>query len=237
MAAANYCLRGDLSDEMQVTDPNEDARLDRAITDASRVVDAWANQRPGTFAPQTLTRVFDVGRPGFTNIPGSGGGGGSGTSNTPGWDGAWGWAWGDHSSYELPVLPLTSVSALASDADGDGVYETIWTPTTHFLLWPRNQEVKRRIDRNAVSGGPFFPHGQARVQITGTWGILEDSQTPTPIRRATLLLAMIYYRRPSNAPNSQGLGGAAVQIGYTDVDIAAILWRVAGKYKEQIYGA
>jgi hypothetical protein len=213
MVAALYCLRGDLSDEMQVTDPNEDTRLDRAITDASRVVDIFCRQRPGTFSPQTLTRLFD--------IPGSGL-----TIRRPLSDNSKGWF------ASLAVPPLISITTLKTDDRGDGSFVTTWTAGTDYLLSPRNQETKRRIEINGDTGRYGFPQGQNRVQIIGSWGIVEDGITPYPIRRATLLLAMIYYRRPTNASNSQGLGGAGIKIGYTDIDIAAILWEVAGAYRE-----
>jgi hypothetical protein len=223
MVAALYCMRGDLSDEMQVTDPNEDPRLDRAITDASRAVDAFARQEPGTFAPQTLTKLFDV--------PGSGLTGMGLTTRTPLSDNSKGW----YQSFRVP--PLLSITSLSTDDNGDGSFETVWASPTDYLLTPRNDEVKRLIEVNQDHGRYGFPQGQNRLQIVGSWGITEDGATPYPIRRATLLLAMIYYRRPTNASSSQGLGGAAIQIGYTDIDVAAIIWSVAGKYRDQWLGA
>lgn len=223
MTLANYCLRGDLSEEMQVTDPNEDARLDRAITDASRAVDAFCRQEPGTFAAQTLTKVFDVWG---TRLEGYWGSNRAHlTDNSRMW------------TMSLDVPPLLSVTTLSTDENSDGIYDTLWTSVTDYLLYPRNAEVKRRIDTNSDTGRRGFPNGQAKVQIVGSWGITEDGATPLPIRRATLLLAMNYYRRPSTASTSQGLGGAAVQIGYADIDVAAILWEVSGKYREQWIGA
>lgn len=224
MAAANYCLRGDLSDEMQVTDPTEDARIDRAITDASRTVDAFCRQEPGTFAPQTKTKIFDVSPVTISS------------TLTHTWRGLGSFSYMG-STTSLYVPPLLSVTSLSTSSALDGVYDTVWTPNTDYLLWPRNHEVKRRIDTNQSTGKRGFLQGEERVQVVGSWGITEEGQTPLPIRRATLLLAMIYYRRPSNAPNSQGLGGAAVRIGYIDMDVAAICLGVgAGKYKEHIYG-
>lgn len=220
MSAANYCLRGDLSDEMQVTDPNEDARLDRTIADASRVIDTFARQEPGTFAPQTLTKLFDV--------PGSGL-----TMRRPFSDESKGW----YASLHVP--PLISIMSLKTDDLGDGSFATAWTANTDFLLGPRNDETKRVVEINGSTGRYGFPQGQQRVQIVGSWGIVEDGATPLPIRRACLLMAMIYYRRPSTqgAQSGSGLGGAAVHIGYTDVDVAAILWEVAGRYREQFLAA
>ncbi len=227
MVAANYCLRGDLSDEMQVTDPNEDTRLERAITDASRAIDAFTYQEIGAFAPQTKTKVFDVQA---SSLQGRGMGISrwvDASSRWPGW----------LTVQSIGVPPLISISSLSTDEDGDGVYETAWSTPTDYLLFPNNSETKRIIMVNNITGRFEFPLGQQRVQVVGSWGIVEDGITPYPIRRACLLMAMIYYRRPNNAPSSQGLGGAAARIGYTDMDVAAILWEVAGKYRENIWGA
>lgn len=228
MAAANYCLRGDLSDEMQITDPAEDARLDRAIIDASRVIDAFCYQEPGTFAPQTLTRIFDVQNSGLS---------GRGLSLSRWVDPSSRWpGWLNVRSITVP--PLISVTTLRTDEDGDGVFETTWTPQTDYLLIPYNRETKRTIEINNITGRFEFPLGQARVQVAGSWGIVEDGITPYPIRRACLQLAMIYYRKPTPGGGSNSsLGGAAIHIGYQDIDIAAILWEVAGKYRERIWGA
>lgn len=220
-------MRGDLMDEMQITDPNEESRVDRAIIDASRTVDAFCKREPGTFASQTLTKVFDVQRRRHrTRV----GGWNDWTEHE--WSARAGLPWTTCSEY-LDIPPLLTVTTVKTDDDGDGVYETTWTTPTDYLLWPRNDEVKRRVDVNRVTGTHFLTVGQSTVQIAGTWGILEGGLTPYPIRRATLLLAMNYYRRPSSQLNSNGLGGAAIHFGYIDPDVASILWSVAGKYREE----
>ncbi len=214
MAAANYCLRGDLTEEIQVSDVTEDPRLDRAITDASRAIDAFCRQPQGIFAPQTKTLVFDVPGSGLSRVNRLR------NPNAKGW-------------YDtLRVPPLLSVTSFQTDDDADGIFETTWTANVDYLLAPYNEEVKREIIVSNSTGRYGLPEGQQTVQIVGSWGITEDGQTPYPIRRACLLLAMIYYRRPTTATTSMGLGGAAVHIGYSDPDIAAILWEVAGKYRE-----
>jgi hypothetical protein len=231
MALANYCLRGDLMDEMQISDPNEESRVDRAIVDASRAVDAFCGRDPGTFAAQTLAKVFDVQPTRYRSRLGS---------ESSSWANDWvehealaaaGVMWNGNQQ-ELRIPPLLSVTTFKTDEDGDGVYEVTWTASTDYLLWPRNDEVKRRVDVNTVAGAHILPAGLARVQIAGSWGFTEGGLTPYGIRRATLLLAMNYYRRPSSQLNSNGLGGAAIHFGYIDPDVASLLWSVAGKYRE-----
>lgn len=226
MALANYCERGDLMDEMQVTDPNEEPRVDRAIVDASRAVDAFCKREPGVFSARTLTRVFDIKPPPARNRLSS-----SSVWTEHDWMAEAGIHWGA-SADSLYVPPLLTVTTFKTDDDGDGTYETTWSTPTDYLLWPRNEEVKRRVDVNAVVGTHSLSAGQARVQIAGTWGFLEDGVTPYAVRRATLLLAMNYYRRPSTQNNSGGLGGAAIHFGFLDPDVASILWSVSGKYRE-----
>jgi hypothetical protein len=224
MSAALYCIRADLAEEIQVTDPNEDTRLDRAITDASRAIDAFCRQPQGVFAPQTAVRYFDVRGSQLSTVAST-----RTFAATPMTDNSKGW----YDQLWLPY-PLLSVTELATDDKGDGSYSTIWTENTDFYLLPYNTEVKRKITTNADIGRYGFPSGQKRVRITGSWGITEDGLTPYPIRRACLQLATIYYRKPTTPSTSSGLGGAAVHIGYTDPDIAAILWEVAGKYRETL---
>lgn len=233
MTFATYCGRGDLADEMQIDDPKEEPRIDRAIIDASRAVDAFCHREAGAFAAQTFTRTFDVKRMRYPQR-GSGIGPadwygfsdpfGSGFLETP--NGIAG------RTVSLYVPALLSVTTLKTDEDGDGVYETTWTTPTDYLLWPRNDEIKRRIDVNLVTGTHVLPVGYATVQIAGSWGVTEGGITPYAIRRATLLLAMNYYRRPSSQLNSNGLGGAAIHFGYIDPDVASILWSVAGQYRQ-----
>lgn len=222
MSAALYCLRADLAEEIQISDPNEDVRLERAITDASRVIDTWCRQPQGMFAPQTETRYFDVMGSSLRTINST-----RTFAATPLTDNSKGW----YDTLDLNTN-LLSITQLATDDKGDQSFSTIWTEGTDFYLLPYNDEVKRRINTNADTGRYGFPAGQRRVRISGSWGITEDGQTPFPIRRACMQLATIYYRKPTTASTSSGLGGAAVQIGYTDPDIAAILWEVAGKYRE-----
>jgi hypothetical protein len=183
------------------------------------VIDAFCRQDPGTFVPQTLTKYFDVrgsalagvARTRLTQL----------TDNSKGW-------------YDsLSVPPLLSVTTLATDDAANGTYSTVWTEGTDFYTAPYNTEVKRAIHTNGDIGRYGFPAGQKRVKIVGSWGITEGGATPYPIRRTALLLAMIFYRRPSATKIDTGLGGAAAHFGYTDPDVAAILWDQAGEYREK----
>jgi hypothetical protein len=94
-----------------------------------------------------------------------------------------------------------AVTAVATDTDGDGVFETVWAATDYQLL-PLNPaaapEPEPYTKIHAV-GTLTFPrvttgrHG--RVQVTGTWGW---PSIPSDVRQACLLVtARLVKRRQS----------------------------------------
>lgn len=84
---------------------------------------------------------------------------------------------------------LITLTGISTDADGDRVYETVWSPTDWELAGPiPHQEVLI-----TPYGRHTFPTGRNRVQVTGVWGFGND--VPAPIREATLLLASRLYKR------------------------------------------
>jgi hypothetical protein len=71
-----------------------------------------------------------------------------------------------------------------------------------------------------------FVPGQP-VQVTGTWGYVEDGGVPKPVRRAALLLAARWFKRreapfgsvPVATPDLGTIGKIAAQ----DVDVQRLL--------------
>ncbi len=111
----------------------------------------------------------------------------------------------NESIYDMETDDLVSVSQLATDMDGDGVYETIWTTNQYQLEvtehiynpaakgepWPYT-----KIQALGVPGGNYLPYvwawsRQDRVQITGTFGW---PQVPVLVRQASLQLAADYFK-------------------------------------------
>jgi hypothetical protein len=97
---------------------------------------------------------------------------------------------------KLPVFnDLVSVSALKTDAAGDGTFGTTWTAADYQLL-PYNPSAapeQRPYEQIDAIGGQTFPinYGYSRtrkdrVQITGVFGW---PSVPRLVREATLLLA------------------------------------------------
>jgi hypothetical protein len=112
-----------------------------------------------------------------------------------------------YSIYEQPINDLVSVTSLATDNDGDGVFETAWVQNTDYelLVGPtefnptaggeaRPYTIVRAI--NAAGGGKFFPYTWPfsrldRIQITGVWGW---PAVPFRVKQATLQVASELFK-------------------------------------------
>lgn len=102
--------------------------------------------------------------------------------------------------YCLSVPDLVSITTLATDADGDGIYETTWAAGDRQLL-PVNAAVElepQPYTEIKAIGGTTFPvvYGTPgvrtdRVQIAGVWGWPE---VPEPVREAAKILAGDYLK-------------------------------------------
>lgn len=109
--------------------------------------------------------------------------------------------------YEQPIDDLVSVTAFATDTDGDGVFENVWTQGVDYELTYSMWEFAQLSDGeqrpftnvraiNAVGGGKFFPYTWAfsrldRIQITGTWGW---PQVPFAVKNATTQAATELFK-------------------------------------------
>ncbi len=104
----------------------------------------------------------------------------------------------------LPVDDLVSVTALAVDQDGDGVFEQSWTQNVDYQLrignhrynqnsrgWPRPF---RQVQ--VIQTGKWFPFTWPythldRVSIQGTWGW---PSVPSPVTQAAFILAADLFK-------------------------------------------
>lgn len=106
--------------------------------------------------------------------------------------------------YKLNIDPLVSVTSLAVDRDGDGVFEEPWTLNTDYQLrigpasYNLNATGILRPYRQVVvvQAGKLFPFVYPfahfdRVQVTGTWGWFA---VPAEVAQATFLLAADLFK-------------------------------------------
>jgi len=119
-------------------------------------------------------------------------------------------------SYDKLFVPdLVSLSAVATDEDGDGTYENTWTADTDYLLKPFNAaEVSWPYTQLIVGprGSYAFPVGVPKgVQLTGVWGW---PAVPDQAREFVLLEAARLWaqgKSPSGVVASPELGTFMVE--------------------------
>lgn len=120
---------------------------------------------------------------------------------------------------------LDALTELRTDADGDGVYETVWATTDYVLGPPNAPELGMPWTRiEARPGGRYlFPTRPHSVQVTGRFGW---ASAPAAVRSATQLLAHRLLRRARESPHGVlgfGVDGAAVRVLPTDPDVETLL--------------
>lgn len=88
---------------------------------------------------------------------------------------------------------LLSLTELATDANGDGTYETIWLQGTDFRLGPRNAsafgEPYNCIEKIWWTGRFSLPSYPDAVRITGQFGYCSLANVPPQIRELTMMVA------------------------------------------------
>lgn len=129
---------------------------------------------------------------------------------------------------ESPVVlwtdDLVSITSLATDDDGDRVYETAWA-ATDYDLEPYNAALSGEpytAIRIAPNGSYTFPSTRKGVKITGTFGY---PAIPDAVAEACLLQSSRVFRRkdaPLGVVGSPEIG-QAVTLGRVDPDVRALL--------------
>lgn len=110
--------------------------------------------------------------------------------------------------YLGPFNDLTAdvTPVVATDTDGDGVFETAWAATDWQML-PHNRPDGRPYTSVLATGGLRFPCGSTgrvdRVQVTGVWGW---SEVPPPVKTACLVKAARLLTRMQSPNGIAGMG-------------------------------
>ncbi|MHB8409838.1 MAG: phage head-tail connector protein [Acidiferrobacterales bacterium] len=213
----DYTTLATVKTRLGITDTNDDTTLSTLITAASNAVDRWCKRAFGGFVGSVEARVFDVhatmaGPLRVARSTGDFGGGGFIVGIPTGFTSI------------VEIDPLLSVTAVATDTSGNGVYDTTWL-TTDYNLMPPNAALDglpyRQI-RSSEQGAQQFPVGQRRLQITGTWG--EATATPPVIQEATILTVVRWFKRkdaPFGITGDLALG--VVKLSPMDPDVKRML--------------
>lgn len=176
MSANLYAPVAEFKDRMSITDTERDLALDRVLQSASRWVDRMTGRRFYTNATPEVR---------YYTLPLSGMEPNYNVSRAYG---------GDY----LLLDDCQSVTELATDQNGDGVHETIWTPVTDYHLEPLNAPLDGQpytcIAKTWWTGRFSFPTWPHAVKVTGTFGYCTLANVPDNVREATMMAAEVLAR-------------------------------------------
>jgi hypothetical protein len=129
-------------------------------------------------------------------------------------------------SYCVVVDDLVTAGTVATDNDGDGVYETTWDATA-FSLSPINAAAKDKPYTRILTtplATQTFPSGRNGVKVTGDWGW---PSIPQRVVQATLIQATRFFKRARSSPmgiETVTIDGQPVRIrAKLDADVEVML--------------
>lgn len=99
-------------------------------------------------------------------------------------------------AWRIDLDDLLSITELATDANSDGTYETVWTLNTDYRLGPVNAPLKgepyRWIEKVWYTGRFSFPAYDRAVRVTSsTFGWCALANCPPGIRELALAVAEV----------------------------------------------
>lgn len=234
MAAPTYIAVDDLKDRLGI--PLNDSRestLKQAADAASRWVDKQTGRR---FYATTETRYYSV----VWQYPRWGTYGSSygdfpwGNPERPGGGGVAG--------QHCQIDDFLTVTQVATDGDGDGTYETIWTLGSDYWLGPRNAVADgkpyRFLNRNQVTGRYVFPPYENGISVTGSAGYCTIANLPDQIRELAMLVAM-QFSRPVMDMSIPGVSkyalGIDLQVTMEAVEITPFMQTILDDFRDPLF--
>lgn len=231
--AHEYADVDDLKDRLGVPDDDgREATLAQAVTTASRWVEHQLGGRH--FYATTATRYYSP----HWHYPYSAYGFASG-----------GYPWGNperpggggYADMRIIVDDILSVTAVATDEDNDGVYETTWTVGTDYWVGPRNAPAEgkpyKTINRNINNGRRIFPPWEESVAVTGSYGY--STTVPDEIRDLTLYVAQLFSREVMEfaipGVDSYQLG-TDLKVDWRGYDLPLPYRRIIEQYRDGPFG-
>jgi hypothetical protein len=124
---------------------------------------------------------------------------------------------------KLPISDLLSVTSLKADSNSDDTYDLTLAVNTDYWLYPDNLTQYTpyyRVDLNPLSnqlGG--WPRGRRKVQIVGTWGYSQETETSGTLGAAITDVAATSVTMTA----SHGLtGGETIYVGTEQIHVSAV---------------
>jgi hypothetical protein len=134
------------------------------------------------------------------------------------------------SSVVLQIDDLVTLTALATDDQGDQTFTQTWTVNTDVFLEPLNAaadaEPYTRLCTNPARSSLYFPVQYGRsVRVTGKFGW---AAVPASATQATTIIAGRLLKRARETPMGVvmagvGFDGAAIRIASQDPDVVMLL--------------
>lgn len=124
------------------------------------------------------------------------------------------------------AISTTTGLLVATDAGGDGTFETSWTIGTDFYLKPLNADADGPSYAwwdLVACGSKRFPTCRVRpaLQVTAKFGW---SAVPPQVEQAAVLRAVAIFKRKESPQGIAGFGDfGAIRIGRQDPDVVALL--------------
>lgn len=188
MAAPDYCDVHDLEDRLGIgLSDTREATLVQAVSAASRWIDKQTARR---FYTVTETRFYSARWHYLSMGSGLGGFGEYPWGNPERPNG------GGIARQHVAIDDFVSVSAVATDDNGDGTFPSTWISGRDYWLGPRNAAADgkpyRSVNRNVVTGLFVFPPWENGISVTGACGF--STAVPDDIRQVCVTVAMLFAR-------------------------------------------
>lgn len=195
MALDPYAVYADLADlksEIGETGTTNDVLLTRHLADASRVWDRLCEAPDGYFAGEAAGAIR------YLDVTDE-----------------------DSATYRVAIPAAMAITAVAVDETGDRTYDTTWSSSTDYRLYPLDGPPYTEIRVDRTNGRYALPVGDARLKLTGTFGM--SATVPAPVQRAVRLLANRYRVRPNTPEALQAGTNNMMAFGKHDPDVLTIM--------------
>jgi hypothetical protein len=173
MSANLYASVAEFKDRMGITDTDRDFAIDRVLQSASRWIDRMTGRRFYTNVTPEI-RYY--------------------TLHGAYWNPTYRYPYVD----QIEIHDAQAVTELATDQNGDGVYETLWTSPTDYHLEPLNAGIDGLpytwVTRTAWTGRFSFPTYPHAIRVTGTFGYSTLANCPPLIRELCMMVAEVNAR-------------------------------------------
>lgn len=191
-----YATLAQAKERQSIRDGGDDQVIETLITAASRMIDDYCQRR---FYATTQTRLYSAPSAAYPFY------------NQMGMI--------TYSATRPPrilVDDLLAITSMATDEDGDRVYELVWAATDYDLFPPNNPAdgLPYWEIRTAINGTHRFPFTPLGIQIAGSWGFA--STTPPLVTEACLNQLVLMMRGPDVALSEMGshlAGGVQYGVG------------------------